>query len=104
MPIAIHLLNNGLVALLVMNADFTQGLEAATSVAPVAITLAAVCVLAFSGLAMWHSRARLTGEALRGTIVPPETSDVRVVDAPPHLLFTLAAAGFSAALIWLLVG
>lgn len=106
--VMMHLVNNSFAVLVAIKVIPSAGMEAAMESRPVPILAAAVCVLVFAGLAMWQARARLEGTAdpvaYRGIMVPPADSGLRVVHSRPHLLLTLAAAGFSVTLLALLFG
>ena len=101
-PIAIHLANNSFAALAAMKAISTQQMEATAAANPTTVPIAAVCVLLFCGLAMWHSRWTWPGET-RGVLIPPKGSGLELTRAKPDVIYTVASVGFCAALIGLLI-
>lgn len=102
-PIAMHMMNNSFAALGSMKVIPTERMDAAMLVNPTPIIVAAVCVLLFCGLAMWHSRWTWPGETL-GELIPPRGSGIALISTKPDVIYTVASCGFCAVLIWLLVG
>jgi membrane protease YdiL (CAAX protease family) len=100
-PISIHMANNSVAGLASMKAIPSDQMEAAMATHPTPIIVAAVCVLLFCGLALWHSRWTWAGER-RGILIPPEGLDLELRAARPDLIYTIAALGFCAALLGLL--
>ena len=101
-PIAIHLANNSFAALGSVQAISTEGMEAAAQANPVPIVALASCLLICCGLAMWQARWTWPGEQ-PGLLIPPARSGLKLTRSRPSLLLTLAAFGFCAALMGLLL-
>jgi len=101
-PIVMHMANNSFAAMLMMKVAPSEPLENAMKSHPAPIIVAAICVLGFTGLAMWHSRWSWPGE-LRGILIPPETSNTDLIARKPDWIYSVAAVGFCIALLGLVL-
>ncbi|HXD85509.1 MAG TPA: CPBP family intramembrane glutamic endopeptidase [Urbifossiella sp.] len=101
-PMAMHLCNNSFAALAASKAIATDGIDAAVQARGVPILVAALGLLLFCGLAMWHARWTWPGET-PGILVPPESSPDELTRNRIDGIYTIAAAFFCAVLLGLLL-